>query len=56
MLIDKKYIAEDFKTEVFCYFKNWNGGMYDIYMFDKCIVQGVSIKDFEELKRILKLR
>lgn len=53
---DKKYITRDFKVEVSCYYKNTLGGVYDIYLLNRCICQSVTKKDLKELERILKLK
>ena len=35
------FITADFKIEVRCYFKDLNGGVYDIYLSSKCIAVGI---------------
>ncbi len=52
---EKKFITADFGIEVRCYFKNINGGVYDVYISNKCIVTGISKTELLTIKKILKL-
>lgn len=52
---DLKYITRDFKVEVSCYYKDTLGGVYDIYLLNRCICQSVTKNDLNQLERILKL-
>lgn len=49
------FITADFGIEVRCYFKNINGGVYDVYISGKCIVTGISENELLTIKKILKL-
>ena len=52
---DLKLKTERFKFEFLCFYKELNGGVYDLYVHDKCIGVGVSEKDLKKLIKILKL-
>jgi hypothetical protein len=52
---NKTYRTLGFNEKVQCFFKDLNGGVYDVYMCDKCIVTGLSFTELEILIKILKL-
>lgn len=37
------------------FFKDINGGVYDVYVCDRCIVTGLNITELEIMVKILKL-
>jgi len=55
MTKNKTYRTLGFGEKVQCFFKDWNGGIYDVYICDKCIVSGINITELEILVKILKL-
>jgi hypothetical protein len=52
---NKNYRTLGFGEKVRCFFKDINGGVYDIYICDKCIVNSINKTELEILVKILKL-
>lgn len=50
---DITLITRDFKTEILCYYKETNGGVYDVYVASKCIGVSLSYKELNTLKQVL---
>lgn len=52
---NKTYRTLGFGEKVQCFFKDINGGIYDVYVCDRCIVTGLNTTELEILVKILKL-
>ena len=52
---NKIYRTLGFGEEVKCFFKDLNGGVYDVYVCGKCIVRGINKSELEIMVKILKL-
>ena len=52
---NKIYKTQDFKVEVLCFYKETQGGVYDIYFSGKCISVGINKNELLTLEKILKL-
>ena len=55
MSVNRTYKTFGFCEKVRCFFKDYNGGVYDIYICDRCIVTGINEIELEILVKILKL-
>ena len=52
---DLKYRTLGFGTQVLCFYKEYNGGVYDVYICDKCIATSINKNEIELIVKTLKL-
>lgn len=53
--LNKKYRTLGFGEKVDAYYKDTNGGVYDVYIKGCCVVYGINETELEILVKILKL-